>query len=1472
MDQSSRSILTGSIYLQRITGGTPEEYRITSMIGEGGSTVCYEATRINPNGEPETGRLKEFYPQEYDNDGQSRFYSMIRLKNGRLVPGSGTVRSFEKLCREYLSAYELLNRAIAKNKNNEILKNFIQLGERLDGVAPSGMGLRQLIKKDSPETRRSTVYIWSSGVPGQGFDSYLREVRRNPTRSPEKRLLNILKVIHTLTDFTKALHTAGLLHLDLNPSNFLVQYDSDFEIVPDGISVFDINTLRSMADEPNGFAGTTGFSAPEIRSRFVDHHADIYSIGAILFHAIVINDEDPDGLYRGSVYDNIEHLLRNSELIRYSDTTSNAALMSKLCKILKNCLNAKPESRYESCSCLRNDLDRAISCLNKLIQKPMDMPKEGSSDTELVLQKLLYEHPLFDALPDIGSVPVRVQAVPAQPKLRHALRSAAPAPAAEVPAERNLNVLVLGAGDCGQRFIDICLRSCQMDGVLLNITAVSNDSQSNKEDYLRFRHALPEYVNVDGSMSAPGLRPYANLRFRSVAEFAGGGADAKFVGSESPTNQTIIENLLNAGPFHYVFVALGEDKLSQGVACQIGNAQPCPVAYISQKKGRKPKDASANVLRVWINESVDLASIDRNLGEMAFNAHLSWCDTLQMDVAKERRLFLKDKSSEWMYPRRSSLAFVLALKYYLKSVNIELDDPIRAAGEFSTQVLGSGKDGVSRDFNRLVVLEHRRWLLDRAIDGWSAPRGNNGELMLEDCITRASVKDFANCTHPCMVRGDPDVTPLYRRKDRTIWDAGDISDLDELDQMSVRLHRCFKQRADEFLKNSGLQDSSFSEICDLIRGCEKAELAFREFRFALKNIRGGSEKYSRQYRYYHDAFLDSIKELPKDKQESIRMYTELIKHKFFPVVESNLFRDYKYNDAKLIEAIPFILSYRCPSCLALAFADGISQNGRNNAGFGNVAAATVLHPEKILYLYHCTGKASIKPMFQKLDGVLCYFGKRNLSCGVDLVVSHDESFDYADIQTAFDGLKTKYQNAIARPESLTLLEAASIRDAAEQHLITLSKNYPDLLFDGCNPLFSSVFDNKTFLDLLLAAKIPYIEYDPKAKAFTHRIGCDYLNYWTDSCFLRVSDMFALMNAEDRNFNMPEFSDDYTDLWRIYTGQNYYNPNFSFAVRNWNKLCQSLADYENNHPSQVALFVSAATGNECTLTRFYAPGAAGAVKDLLEQLKKARIAKASSQLVSLDTEYRLDLTADSAYAGGLASVLDREELQRGAPLTVSKYYNKDKQECISVMGNFLQVNHLEYNFDNPKDNTRCINLLNTLKRMNYIRSLDISDNSASGKVADPSNPPRTVSFEYTRARNKDILTCAGTILEVYTYYEALKTGYFDDVACGYEFFWEDGNVQNELDLVLTKGFRSIIVECKAVQKLEQDYYHKLHSIAEHFGIGTIMVLLGNTYADGYHVENRLQRSRGDQLNIVTISDENDIKNIGKKLVELMEQQR
>ena len=83
---------------------------------------------------------------------------------------------------------------------------------------------------------------------------------------------------------------------------------------------------------------------------------------------------------------------------------------------------------------------------------------------------------------------------------------------------------------------------------------------------------------------------------------------------------------------------------------------------------------------------------------------------------------------------------------------------------------------------------------------------------------------------------------------------------------------------------------------------------------------------------------------------------------------------------------------------------------------------------------------------------------------------------------------------------------------------------------------------------------------------------------------------------------------------------------------------------------------------------------------------------------------------------------------------------------------------------------------------------------------------------------------------------------------------------------------MIIECKSCKQINQDYYHKLNSIADQFGVNCTKVLIANTYADGNNDDirnaNDLQRERGKQMNIITVSAWEDIQNIGNTLVKIM----
>lgn len=164
------------------------------------------------------------------------------------------------------------------------------------------------------------------------------------------------------------------------------------------------------------------------------------------------------------------------------------------------------------------------------------------------------------------------------------------------------------------------------------------------------------------------------------------------------------------------------------------------------------------------------------------------------------------------------------------------------------------------------------------------------------------------------------------------------------------------------------------------------------------------------------------------------------------------------------------------------------------------------------------------------------------------------------------------------------------------------------------------------------------------------------------------------------------------------------------------------------------------------------------------------------------------------------------------------------------------------------------MLEALERHGDISGLKIRDTGAvKADVSDKAKP---------------LFALGGNLLEYYVYFEACKTGWFDDVQTGYKFKWENEDVTNELDCVLTKDYRSIIIECKSVRRNDENYYLKLDSLVEHFGIGYRKVLIIVT--DTEHNSYESYTARGKQMDIVTISTREDLSRIGEILIDIMQQ--
>lgn len=110
----------------------------------------------------------------------------------------------------------------------------------------------------------------------------------------------------------------------------------------------------------------------------------------------------------------------------------------------------------------------------------------GISDPVIAIQKMLYDHPIYESL-KFGNT---------EPK-----------------------ILVIGSGTYGHIFIDQCLQAGQIKGYKLHITSISDKADKDKERYLQFRPELTRFVNVNGSIEKSRHDcMYADLVFRDLKD------------------------------------------------------------------------------------------------------------------------------------------------------------------------------------------------------------------------------------------------------------------------------------------------------------------------------------------------------------------------------------------------------------------------------------------------------------------------------------------------------------------------------------------------------------------------------------------------------------------------------------------------------------------------------------------------------------------------------------------------------------------------------------------------------------------------------------------------------------------------------------------------------------------------------------------------------------------------------------------
>lgn len=390
-----------------------------------------------------------------------------------------------------------------------------------------------------------------------------------------------------------------------------------------------------------------------------------------------------------------------------------------------------------------------------------------------------------------------------------------------------LSVVIIGFDEGAQKFLDICLQVMQCRSEQFTTTVFCADEPAL--NYLYTRPELEHFFSIDGHASPDS---YGSIFFKPPAE---------------------PEEILNSVKANYIFIDIGTDAANKSIAVTYRkilkslNRDACVNFVWRGAEERFPKE----ITPVFVNGTGANLAFRRELERMAFNVHLVWEKNLNVDYRELKKNFLKP------YYHEACLAAVLAIKYKLDDFGAGNENLTMAAQKFSTLFFSSEAR------NEFIFAKHKRWVTEKICKGWR-------RRPIEDCAN-GTTKDERSKSHVCLVRSRVAgrLEDKFKPEEWATLTKADLRELDELDAVSVKLHKLFLEQAQRAKSEPDILANLVDNISATLAINPKVLMRFNELKICFQEIFNGDSTKLRLYKNLSDTFRQNLRILPAEKAKAV---------------------------------------------------------------------------------------------------------------------------------------------------------------------------------------------------------------------------------------------------------------------------------------------------------------------------------------------------------------------------------------------------------------------------------------------------------------------------------------------------------------------------------------------------------------------------------------------------------------------------